>query len=627
MGSGKGHWLPEPKSNCWAWFQPLSAEQSTGPRPRDAAALPHNAHAHQERNRNDLWGHKAFRLSPAIYVGPGLGEMVIVQELNSQTQIKLRPGLVLDWYEGLLVIESLVRSSEPCEWLNQVSDIFQKEKSQRTLSSSLYVSKKLMDAAVTGPQFVTREGATFAHRRYPLRSDSSVAEAEGILPAGWYKVESLLEYLPPWEAFVHPKCGLYQDFYLVLWAPPHMMESYAETPQGCEEHPHATWEPDECLPDDLDVLRKAAKKRWVEAQKQREKETGTLQKLSKVPPPADEGKDTRRKRPGEDVRDLPVSKLAKAYYLDLSRHAHHGLQSEFGDLQPDVVKSQIKAGWPKHPSEYPRPHAAADPPGCCRNSCSCMEDWHVGNVSGTTWLDNNIRNQAIQNTIDSFKCQNIHRIRGQVTKQWYFEPMLASPPNDPSHQSRRQALQVAQIVHKSMEAAVIPLPLAALTEEGAHDILQSMTILQDDETPRGSDIGGPFQPVAFEKMSGPDWLLVNSTTGQVSTIARDTPRAFKAETFSVQVDFIGSAENRVSFTLQVGPTKPALPENLAALTGQIMDRVRSASNLIFPVEGFIKQVYDTDGRCLRKKVTLAGWLRIMKQVHTMAQAASNSAQD
>lgn len=32
-----------------------------------------------------------------------------------------------------------------------------------------------------------------------------------------------------------------------------MMESYAETPQGCEEHPHATWEPDECLPDDLDV--------------------------------------------------------------------------------------------------------------------------------------------------------------------------------------------------------------------------------------------------------------------------------------------------------------------------------------------------------------------------------------
>ena len=31
------------------------------------------------------------------------------------------------------------------------------------------------------------------------------------------------------------------------------MESYAATPQGCEEHPDATWEPDECLPDELDV--------------------------------------------------------------------------------------------------------------------------------------------------------------------------------------------------------------------------------------------------------------------------------------------------------------------------------------------------------------------------------------
>lgn len=30
----------------------------------------------------------------------------------------------------------------------------------------------------------------------------------------------------------------------------------------------------------------------------------------------------------------------------------------------------------------------------------------------------------------------------------------------------RVLVEVAQIVHKSMEAAVIPLPLAALTEEG-----------------------------------------------------------------------------------------------------------------------------------------------------------------
>jgi len=45
-----------------------------------------------------------------------------------------------------------------------------------------------------------------------------------------------------------------QEFYLIQWAGPQVMESYADTPQGCEEHPDATWEPDECLPDELDVI-------------------------------------------------------------------------------------------------------------------------------------------------------------------------------------------------------------------------------------------------------------------------------------------------------------------------------------------------------------------------------------
>ena len=27
----------------------------------------------------------------------------------------------------------------------------------------------------------------------------------------WIEVDRIERYLPPWEAFVHPKCGLYQD--------------------------------------------------------------------------------------------------------------------------------------------------------------------------------------------------------------------------------------------------------------------------------------------------------------------------------------------------------------------------------------------------------------------------------
>ena len=39
------------------------------PGPRDAAALPHTSAAHEERRRNGLWGHQAYRLAPAVFVG------------------------------------------------------------------------------------------------------------------------------------------------------------------------------------------------------------------------------------------------------------------------------------------------------------------------------------------------------------------------------------------------------------------------------------------------------------------------------------------------------------------------------------------------------------------------------
>lgn len=159
-------WHPEPKSLCWAWCQPETHGNTA--RPRDAAALPPNPGAHEYRNAKSLWGHKAFRLVPVIYlrpVGPGVGEMVLVQLEGSKVQIRTKPGLLLEWYEGLLVLDALMRSSEQCQWLESLAGRFQKERTQRkNLSASLYVSKKLLTIAVTGPQFVTREAGSMAHR-------------------------------------------------------------------------------------------------------------------------------------------------------------------------------------------------------------------------------------------------------------------------------------------------------------------------------------------------------------------------------------------------------------------------------------------------------------------------------
>ena len=85
--------------------------------------------------------------------------MVLVHEEDSKVQLRVRPGLLLDWYEGLLVLDALSRNAEPCGWLENLAVRLQKEKATRKLSASLYVSKKLLHTAVTGPQFVTREAS------------------------------------------------------------------------------------------------------------------------------------------------------------------------------------------------------------------------------------------------------------------------------------------------------------------------------------------------------------------------------------------------------------------------------------------------------------------------------------
>ena len=144
--------LPEPKSLCWAWCQP----DGSSLRPRDAAALPYNAAAHAQRLDQKLFGHKAFRLVPVIYVGT-VAEKVLVRLEDSKIQLQIKPGLVLEWYEGLLILDALMRTSEQCQWLENLAERFQKERAHRTLSGTLYVTKKLLHSAVTGPQFVTRE--------------------------------------------------------------------------------------------------------------------------------------------------------------------------------------------------------------------------------------------------------------------------------------------------------------------------------------------------------------------------------------------------------------------------------------------------------------------------------------
>ncbi|OLP79685.1 hypothetical protein AK812_SmicGene40008 [Symbiodinium microadriaticum] len=622
----KNPFLPDQGQSCWIWFAPKTGKNDEKPSTRDAAALPHNAAAHEARLQKGLWGKKAYRLSPAVFVADAFDGTALVRERSAtgMASIKVKAGLILPWYEGLLVLEELMRKNEnedSCPWVTELLDVILKEKSQRNISASLYVSKSLLNAAVTGPAFVTREGRIVAHRRSPLRDDSQLTEAE-VSPPGWYRVDRLERYLPPWEAFAHPKCGLYQDFYLVQWSPPLEMESFEDTPQGEPGFPKCTWEPDECLPDDLDALRISAKKRWLEGQKEREK------KVTRNPSFTEDNKEQARGT--KRMANGDVAETAKATFRDVSGKVLHGLREELKPEISEEEKGKIKEGWPKHEGEYPTGYGPAMPPGFCQQECRCMEDWHVGEVDlDRKWLKNALRDQAVERAVSGFKLQEgMLRIRGGYSGHAFLEPLRAADREfalSGFQRQRQAATQVAMVVIQCVKQAVMPLPLAAALDASAGDLLHSLYILDESKEEGPEDdghAGGPFQPLRFEKLSGPDWILVDQSTGRIGTIAKDTPRAFKAESFTVAVDFCGVVK-RWRMDLKIGPNKPPVPENLRTCTAQIMDVLGQVPQLKEKCIEMIKLVYDDQSKSVRKKVTLAHWLRQMKKVYIMARAFSS----
>lgn len=622
----KNPFLPDQGQSCWIWFAPKTGKNDEKPSTRDAAALPHNAPAHEARLQKGLWGKKAYRLSPAVFVADAFDGTALVRERSAtgMASIKVKAGLILPWYEGLLVLEELMRKNEneeSCPWVTELLDVILKEKSQRNISASLYVSKSLLNAAVTGPAFVTREGRIVAHRRSPLRDDSQLTEAE-VSPPGWYRVDRLERYLPPWEAFAHPKCGLYQDFYLVQWSPPLEMESFEDTPQGEPGFPKCTWEPDECLPDDLDALRISAKKRWLEGQKEREK------KVTRNPSFTEDNKEQARGT--KRMANGDVAETAKATFRDVSGKVLHGLREELKPEISEEEKGKIKEGWPKHEGEYPTGYGPAMPPGFCQQECRCMEDWHVGEVDlDRKWLKNALRDQAVERAVSGFKLQEgMLRIRGGYSGHAFLEPLRAADREfalSGFQRQRQAATQVAMVVIQCVKQAVMPLPLAAALDASAGDLLHSLYILDESKEEGPEDdghAGGPFQPLRFEKLSGPDWILVDQSTGRIGTIAKDTPRAFKAESFTVAVDFCGVVKCW-RMDLKIGPNKPPVPENLRTCTAQIMDVLGQVPQLKEKCIEMIKLVYDDQSKSVRKKVTLAHWLRQMKKVYIMARAFSS----
>lgn len=260
-------------SYVWVWCDANNDAPSLPH--RDPAEIPlKKAEAHRAF-RKGLKGPRLVRLGRARQVDADKKGMYTVEEDVDGALItrQVHKSLVLPWYEGLLLLQELElqqKEKGPRNvtngsqlWEEKLQPILAEERNQRaSLNGALYVEKKLMSVAVTCPIFVDDKGKKFHHRR-PISENSEDLLEEGPDRMRFFKVSKIDAYLPPWEAFVHPKCGLYQDFYRVRWAPPYSEIDYSGWENGCQGVLGATWEPDECLPSCFDALRLAAKKNYL----------------------------------------------------------------------------------------------------------------------------------------------------------------------------------------------------------------------------------------------------------------------------------------------------------------------------------------------------------------------------
>lgn len=245
------------------------------------------------------------------------GENVLIAEGGATREVSRH--MLLPWYEGLLLLEELVTSREgpaasehfQASWVDQdLKTVLQKERAKfgGEISGATYMDRALVTTAVTGSRFVDSEGKEHAYRRFNLRADDAKL-VDGEEGEGMFKVEKISGYMPPWEAFCHKRCGLYQDFYQVRWAYPFSEVDYGKVENGCSGQRGATWEPDECLPSGLDPIRLAAKRIWIN--KRREMERAVAAKATGEPNAADVSPSKASAAAGDVVDGEPPAKRAK----------------------------------------------------------------------------------------------------------------------------------------------------------------------------------------------------------------------------------------------------------------------------------------------------------------------------
>lgn len=499
----------------WLWL-PVGGD-TTHP-----AETPKDEGTASKRWAQNLRGPRLARITPVnVLMDKKASKVNHVCVMVKDSLKEVPKHLVLHEREGFLIIQELVRREGDsaflkADWVDaDFRGLLEKQREKQTagkpLPSAQYVQKLLIKKAVTGAKYIDDRGRESSYRR-----DVPEKEEEAIPPGeekdGYFCIKELAEYMPPWEAFCHSKCGFYQDFYKVRWAAPYADVDYAKVENGCTDEPGCTWEPDENLPQCLDSLRIKIKRVWSIAQSERE---------SKAKRGLDQASASDvAKRPKQEKVDTPESKVVKTQYrrdrqpldADLVRF---NMGHDLIVVNPERL-GNIRTGWPLNPRDYPPGFGVASPPGFCREGCDCMDDqrgqrdWEVTK----NWIPQQRGTQASL-VIENFSREaSFVRARGAVSKMFYFETAQAKLSETPA---QRAAADLSVTIQGSLREVCMTIPVSALTSPSDPLYLPSRAILSvgnGDYLPLRIDAklenGGPLPPwLQLEPASG----LLKVTSG------------------------------------------------------------------------------------------------------------------
>eukprot|EP00427_Karlodinium_veneficum_P020626 CAMPEP_0169100982 /NCGR_PEP_ID=MMETSP1015-20121227/21386_1 /TAXON_ID=342587 /ORGANISM="Karlodinium micrum, Strain CCMP2283" /LENGTH=632 /DNA_ID=CAMNT_0009161977 /DNA_START=25 /DNA_END=1924 /DNA_ORIENTATION=- len=599
----------------------------------DPSMAPTTAEEHKRRLENTEWGPFWASLSPVdIVAGSALGN-ITVKDMKFKDTLDVPFHMTIPWYEGLFVLDTMNSCGVQATWLDdflvRLLKFARAKEPNEEFRCAEYVKNRLMETAITGPSFLDANGKEHKHRRSKMRKTKP---ARGSTTRTRFACRDLVGYLPAWEAVLHKKCGLYQEFYLVHW------EDNTSNLQDTESGSHisdCSWEPDECVPDDMDVYRMRAKKAWLKEATKLDRDMVfkpplTLLCIESKPPPKRfyvESEECVQQK--QKIMKMTVNQkgylISSDFYNPFKKHGwEHGQPRDEDRTQGE---RKIASGWPKKISDYPKGYGPANPPGCCNEKCDCMKDWLLGQSYEEREQDRS-HNQHRALKADAGIQQLIHSKRARklgddTYGQRYLAPTSLSISID-TNQFRKDAARMKEITFSAIRELAEQIPIRAFQRDDSASLCEVLVPAVVFVRPNGT-----LMPSRYNLIKSLPWLAMEPSGELHITAAPPELPAGGSQTIAIQLTFdnIPSEVVTEEFNIRVtniGPEKDQETQLLRRLTKNVLDAMSEMwvmPRLRRSLEARLNSVCDCATGAL-KEPSLGTWIQAMKEAAQVAQVCS-----